>query len=195
MRTPRRISAASRAPCRQAARRKGRPRSSRSFRRPGHPSVASPAFQRGAPAAGFQPQYRPQPPRGYSPIGLCAAATPVTAQRSFNGPMSQPPSGEPRLQTPRVNPDAYRRGPQDDFGLCRSGLRNLPALLAAAHRALLRAPAYDDDYGDEIFEDAPASRSRAGPAPMTTTRLTARMRAPMAMSAAAPAGLGFCSSS
>ena len=41
--------------------------------------------------------------------------------------------------------------------------------------AALRAPAYDDDYGDEIFEDAPAAAVvRAGPAPMTTIRLTAR---------------------
>ena len=73
--------------------------------------------------------------------------------------MSQPPSGEPRLQTPRVNPDAYRRGPQDDLGYAGAGYETSQRSLQQ-RTAALRAPAYDDDYGDEIFEDAPASRSQ-----------------------------------
>ncbi len=71
--------------------------------------------------------------------------------------MSQPQTGEPRLQAPRVSPEAYRRGPQDDLGYAGAGYE-------APHRPLqrpgaLRAQAYDDDYGDEIFEDAPPPRS------------------------------------
>ena len=78
MRKPRRTSAASPAPCHQAARRKGQPPSSPSFRRPGHPSDGQPRIPTGTPAAGFQPQYRPQPPRSYSPSAY-VPATPVTA--------------------------------------------------------------------------------------------------------------------
>jgi hypothetical protein len=125
---------------------------------PRPPLGGQPRIPTGAPAAGFQPQYRPQPPRGYSPSAYVPPPPLQQAQRNFNGPMSQLPSGEPRLQTPRVNPDAYRRGPQDDLGYAGAGYETSQRSLQ--HRtAALRAPAYDDDYGDEIFEEAPAARS------------------------------------
>ncbi len=124
---------------------------------PRPPLGGQPRIPTGAPAAGFQPQYRPQPPRGYSPSAYVPPPPLSQPQRSFNGPMSQPPSGEPRLQTPRVNPDAYRRGPQDDLGYAGAGYENSQRSLQRT--AALRAPAYDDDYGDEIFEEAPAPRS------------------------------------
>ncbi|MEP7174609.1 MAG: SPOR domain-containing protein [Aestuariivirga sp.] len=123
---------------------------------PRPPLGGQPRIPTGAPAAGFQPQYRPQPPRGYSPSAY--VPPPLSPpQRAFNGPMSQPPSGEPRLQTPRVNPDAYRRGHQDDLGYAGAGYETSRSL--QQRTGALRAPAYEDDYGDEIFEEAPASRS------------------------------------
>jgi hypothetical protein len=124
---------------------------------PRPPLGGQPRIPTGAPANGFQPQYRPQPPRGYSPS---AYVPPPLSQppRSFNGSMSQPPSGEPRLQTPRVNPEGYRRGSQDDLGYAGAGYE---ASRALQHRTnALQSPAYEDDYGDEIFEDAPTPRSR-----------------------------------
>ena len=126
---------------------------------PRPPLGGQPRIPTGAPAAGFQPQYRPQPPRGFSPSAYVPPPPLSQPQRSFNGPMSQPPSGEPRLQTPRVNPDAYRRGPQDDLGYAGAGYETAQRSLQQ-RTAALRAPAYDDDYGDEIFEEAPASRSQ-----------------------------------
>ena len=125
---------------------------------PRPPLGGQPRIPTGAPAAGFQPQYRPQPPRGYSPSAYVPPPPLSQPQRSFNSPMSQPPSGEPRLQTPRVNPDAYRRGPQDDLGYAGAGYETSQRSLQQ-RTAALRAPAYEDDYGDEIFEDAPAARS------------------------------------
>ncbi len=124
---------------------------------PRPPLGGQPRIPAGAPAAGFQPQYRPQPPHGYSPSAYVPPPPLSQPQRSFNGPMSQPPSGEPRLQTPRVNPDAYRRGSQDDLGYAGAGYEASRSL--QQRTSALRAPAYEDDYGDEIFEDAPASRS------------------------------------
>lgn len=124
---------------------------------PRPPLGGQPRIPTGAPAAGFQPQYRPQPPRGYSPSAYVPPPPLSQPQRSFNGPMSQPPSGEPRLQAPRVNPDAYRRAPQDDLGYAGAGYENSQRSLQRT--SALRAPAYDDDYGDEIFEEAPAPRS------------------------------------
>ncbi|HUQ37807.1 MAG TPA: SPOR domain-containing protein [Aestuariivirga sp.] len=126
---------------------------------PRPPLGGQPRIPTGAPAAGFLPQYRPQPPRGYAPSAYVPPPSLQQAQRSFNGPMSQPPSGEPRLQTPRVNPDAYRRGPQDDLGYAGAGYETSQRSLQQRTSAL-RAPAYDDDYGDEIFEEAPAARSQ-----------------------------------
>ncbi len=126
---------------------------------PRPPLGGQPRIPTGAPAAGFQPQYRPQPPRGYSPSAYVPPPPLSQPQRSFNGPMSQPPSGEPRLQTPRVNPDAFRRGPQDDLGYAGAGYETSRSSLQQRTGAL-RAPAYDDDYGDEIFEEAPAARSQ-----------------------------------
>ena len=126
---------------------------------PRPPLGGQPRIPTGAPAAGFQPQYRPQPPRGYSPSAYVPPPPLSQPQRGFNGPMSQPPAGEPRLQTPRVNPDAYRRGPQDDLGYAGAGYETSRSSLQQRTGAL-RAPAYDDDYGDEIFEEAPAARSQ-----------------------------------
>ena len=125
---------------------------------PRPPLGGQPRIPTGAPAAGFQPQYRPQPPRGYSPTAYVPPPPLQQAQRSFNGPLSKPPSGEPRLQTPRVNPESYRRGPQDDLGYAGAGYETSQRSLQQ-RTAALRAPAYEDDYGDEIFEDAPAARS------------------------------------
>ena len=114
----------------------------------------------GAPA-GFQPQYRPQPPKGYRPIDPALAYVPPPLQqpqRGFNSPMSQPPSGGPRLPTPRMNPDGYRRGPQDDLGYTGAGYE--PPQHSLRQGAMRGQPqAFDDDYGDEIFEDAPPPRS------------------------------------
>ena len=110
----------------------------------------------GAPS-GFQPQFRPQPPRGYSPS---AYVPPPLSQpkRSFNGPLSQSAASEPRLQSPRVNPDAYRRGPQDDLGYAGAGYE-APQRALQRPGALRGQAAYDEDYGDEIFEEPQPSRS------------------------------------
>ncbi len=125
---------------------------------PRPPLGGQPRIPTGAPAAGFQPQYRPQPPRGYAPSAYVPPPPLQQPQRSFNGPMSQPQSSEPRLQTPRVNPDSFRRGPQDDLGYAGTGYETSQRSLQQRTSAL-RAPAYEEDYGDEIFEDAPASKS------------------------------------
>lgn len=126
---------------------------------PRPPLGGQPRIPAGAPAAGFQPQYRPQPPRGYAPSAYVPPPPLSQPQRSFNGPMSQPPSGEPRLHTPRGGPDSYRRGPHDDLGYAGAGYETSQRSLQ--HRtSALRAPAYEDDYGDEIFEDAPAAKSQ-----------------------------------
>ncbi len=125
---------------------------------PRPPLGGQPRIPAGAPAAGFQPQYRPQPPRGYTPSAYVPPPSLTHPPRGFNGPLSQPPSGEPRLQTPRANPDPYRRAPQDDLGYAGAGYE--PSQRSLQQRtAALRAPVYDDEYGDEIFEDAPAPRS------------------------------------
>jgi cell division septation protein DedD len=124
---------------------------------PRPPLGGQPRLPAGAPS-GFQPQYRPQPPRGYSPSAY--VPPPLSQpQRSFNGPMSKPPAGEPRLQSPRVNPDAYRRGPQDDLGYAGAGYEAPQRILQRSGALREQAAAYDEDYGDEIFEEAPPSRS------------------------------------
>ncbi len=125
---------------------------------PRPPLGGQPRIPTGAPANGFQPQYRPQPPRGYSPTAYVPPPPLSQPQRSFNGSMSQPPSGEPRLQTSRVNSETYRRGSQDDLGYAGAGYEASRAL--HQRTSALRAPVYEDDYGDEIFEDAPTPRSR-----------------------------------
>ena len=123
---------------------------------PRPPLGGQPRLPAGA-SSGFQPQYRPQAPRGYSPS---AYVPPPLSQpkRSLNGPMSQPPASEPRLQSSRVNPDAYRRGPQDDLGYAGAGYE-APLRTSQRPGALRGQVAYDEDYGDEIFEEAPPSRS------------------------------------
>lgn len=126
---------------------------------PRPPLGGQPRIPTGTPAAGFQPQYRPQPPRGYSPSTYVPPPPLSQSRQSLNGPLLQPQSGEPRLQTPRVNPDAYRRGPHDDLGYAGAGYETSQRALQQRTSAL-RAPAYDDDYGDEIFEEAPAPRSQ-----------------------------------
>ena len=110
MMKPNQTSIATPVPCRRAGHRKGQSRSSHSFRRHGLRWVDSPGFRR-VRRPGFQPQYRPQPPRGYSPSAYMPPPPLQQPQRSFNGSLSQPPAGEPRLQAPRTNPDAFRRGP------------------------------------------------------------------------------------
>lgn len=126
---------------------------------PRPPLGGQPRIPTGAPA-GFQPQYRPQPPRGYTPSAYVPPPPLAQPQRSFNGPMSQPQATEPRLQAPRVSPEAYRRGPQDDLGYAGAGYE--PPHRHPQRPGALRPPppSYDDDYGDEIFEDAPPRASR-----------------------------------
>lgn len=109
-----------------------------------------------AAATGFQPQYRPQPPRGYSPSAYMPSAMPQP-QRGVNAPLSKPPTGDPRLQPPRLNPDAYRRSPQDDLGYAGNGPMHRSSQRSIAPRG--PAQAFDDDFGDEIFEEAAPSRS------------------------------------
>ena len=125
---------------------------------PRPPLGGQPRLPASAPA-GFQPQYRPQPPRGYTPSTYLPPPLQQPPQRSFDSPLSQPPAGEPRLQSSRVNPDAYRRGPPEDLGYAGAGYE--PAQRSLQRQGALRSQpqTYDDDYGDEIFEEAPPSRS------------------------------------
>ena len=124
---------------------------------PRPPLGGQPRLPAGAPA-GFQPQYRPQPSRGY-PASSYVPPPLQQPLRGFNGPLSQPPAGEPRLQSPQVNPDGYRRTPQDDLGYAGAGYENHPRSLPRQASLRGQPQAYDDDYGDEIFEEAPHSRS------------------------------------
>lgn len=110
------------------------------------------------PSAGFQPQYRPQPPRGYSPSSYTPPPL-QQPQRGFTASLSQPPAGEPPLQAPRANPDAFRRGQQDDLGYAGAGYENPQRSLQRPGALRAQPQAYDQDYGDEIFEDAPPPRS------------------------------------
>ena len=112
----------------------------------------------GAPA-GFQPQYRPQPPRGYNPPAYMPSPL-QQPQRSFNGPMAQPPLAEPRLKTPRPNPEAFRRGSPDDLGYAGAGYELPQRSLQRPMPPRGQPHAYDEDYGDEIFEDPPPRSSR-----------------------------------
>ena len=124
---------------------------------PRPPLGGQPRLPSGA-SAGFQPQYRPQSPRGYTPSAYVPPPL-QQPQRGFNGPMSQPPAGEPRLQSPRVNPDAYRRGPQDDLGYAGAGYETPQRSMQRPGALRSQPQAYDEDYGDEIFEEASPSRS------------------------------------
>ena len=110
------------------------------------------------PQAGFQPQYRPQPPRGYSPSSYTPPPL-QQPQRGFTGSLSQPPAAEPRLQAPRTKPDAFRRSQSDDLGYAGAGYENPQRSLQRPGALRAQPQAYDQDYGDEMFEDAPPPRS------------------------------------
>ncbi|HEX7109765.1 MAG TPA: SPOR domain-containing protein [Aestuariivirga sp.] len=112
----------------------------------------------GGPQASFQPQYRPQPPRSYSPSSYTPPPL-QQPQRSFTGSLSQPPATEPRLQAPRTKPDAFRRAPPDDLGYAGAGYENPQRSLQRPGALRAQPQAYDQDYGDEMFEDAPPPRS------------------------------------
>jgi cell division septation protein DedD len=127
---------------------------------PRPPLGGQPRIPTGAPAvAGFQPQYRPQPPRGYTPSSYVPPPPLSQPPRNFNGPMAQTPALEPRLQPPRPVPEVYRRAAPDDLGYAGGGYE--PPQRTMARPGALRAQpqAFDDDYGDEIFEDAPPPRN------------------------------------
>ncbi len=116
------------------------------------PNTAPPAYQ---------PQFRPQPPpQGYRPIDPATGYPPqqqIQPQRGYN---PGPALGDPRQQQPRVNPDAFRRPPaQDDLGYPSSGYE--PQQRAIPRQEPLRAQpqALEEDYGDDIFEEAPPARS------------------------------------
>ena len=111
------------------------------------------------PQAGFQPQYRPQPPRGYPPASYMPPPL-QQPQRGYQGSLSQPPAGEPRLQSPRATPEAFRRNQQDDLGYAGAGYEAPQRSTQQRPGALRSQPqAYEQDFGDEIFEDAPPPRS------------------------------------
>ena len=111
------------------------------------------------PQAGFQPQYRPQPPRSsYSPSSYTPPPL-QQPQRGFTGSLSQPPAAEPRLQAPRTKPDAFRRAQPDDLGYAGAGYENPQRSLQRPGALRAQPQAYDQDYGDELFEDAPPPRS------------------------------------
>lgn len=111
------------------------------------------------PPAGFQPQYRPQPPRSsYSPSSY--APPPLQQpQRGFTGSLSQPPAAEPRLQAARTKPDPFRRGQPDDLGYAGAGYENPQRSLQRQGALRAQPQAYEQDYGDELFEDAPPPRA------------------------------------
>jgi hypothetical protein len=113
------------------------------------------------PPPAYQPQFRPQPPQGYRPIDPATGYAPPPAmqpQRSYNpGPVL----GDPRLQQPRMNPEAFRRGPaQDDLGYPAPGYE--PQQRQIPRQEPLRAQptkSVEEDFGDDIFEEAPPPRA------------------------------------
>ena len=108
------------------------------------------------PPPNYQPQFRPQPAQGYRPIDP-ATGYPPQSPRPYNQPSA--PLNDPRLQQPRMSPEAYRRGPaQDDLGY--PGASYEPQPRAIVRQEPLRAtPAAEEDYSDDIFEEAPAPRT------------------------------------
>ncbi len=118
-----------------------------------------PQRQPGPPPVGYQPQFRPQPSQGYRPIeglnGSRQPSMPPMQRRPGAGPMGQAVASEPRLQPPRQNPPPYARPAQDDFGYTRPAYEppQRPALRQEPVR--MKPQVFDDDFADEIFEDAP----------------------------------------
>jgi cell division septation protein DedD len=106
--------------------------------------------------AAYQSQFRPQLPQGYRPIDPSTGYPP---QRSYGNGAVGP---DPRLPASRLNPEAYRRGgAPEDLGYPASNYD--PALRGASRHDPLRAQprSVEDDYGDDIFEEAPPPQ-RAG---------------------------------
>jgi hypothetical protein len=127
------------------------------------PVAPQPPRQQMPPPAGYQPTFRPQPPQGYRPIDPATGYVPPPSMRIPNGQHAngtQPPSlGDPRLQSSRPSPDVYRRPLQDDLGYAGTGYEN-PSRVLPRQPALRAQPQFhEEDYGDEIFEDAPPPRS------------------------------------
>ena len=103
---------------------------------PRPPLGGQPRLPTGAPAAASSRSTGPSRHAAIRHRPMCRRPPCQQPQRSFNGPLSQPPAGEPRLQAPRVNPDAYRRGPQDDLGYAGAGYENPQRSLHNGRRAL-----------------------------------------------------------
>jgi SPOR domain len=122
-----------------------------------------PQRQPGPPPAGYQPQFRPQPSQGYRPIeglnGSRQPSMPPMQRRPAPGPMGQAVASEPRLQPPRQNPPAYARPAQDDFGYTRTAYEPPPRPALRQEPARIKPPVFEDDFGDEIFEDAPLPKN------------------------------------
>ncbi len=133
MRTPSWISAASRAPCRRAARRKGRPRNSRSFHRRARPWGASHGFQAARPPPASSRNTGPSRRAAIRPRPMCrrrpcpSRSAALTAPWRSRRPLSRacPPPGS--------IPTLTGAGPRT-ISAMRCRLRNVPALLAAAQR-------------------------------------------------------------
>ena len=126
---------------------------------PPRPPLGGQSRPPAGPQAGFQPQYRPQPPRSsYSPSSYTPPPL-QQPQRSFTGSLSQSPAPEPRLQSPRTKPDAFRRSQPDDLGYAGAGYENPQRSLQRPGALRAQPQAYEQDYGDEMFEDAPPPRS------------------------------------
>jgi cell division septation protein DedD len=125
----------------------------------GDRTLGGPARPNGPPP-GYQPTFRPQPPQGYRPIDPATGYVPPSQTQPQRGYNPGPSLGEPRLQQPRMNPDAFRRLPaQDEFGYPTAGYE--PSSRAMHRQEPLRAQpqSLDDDYADDIFEDAAPSRA------------------------------------
>ncbi len=111
------------------------------------------------PTVGYQPQFRPQPSQGYRPIESTNGLRQPPMQRGVTAPpMGHVVAREPRLQTPHVSPPPYMRQPQDGMGNTRPAYE--PGRRPAPRQEPVRPrpQALDDDFADEIFEDAPTQR-------------------------------------
>lgn len=113
------------------------------------------------PTTGYQPQYRPQPPQGYRPIDP-ATGYPPPPVRPYPQGVGSP---DPRVQVPaNYTPEIFRRPPhpQDDLGYTAPAGYEPPP--ARGRGEPLRAPVAprDEDFGDDIFEEAPAPRAAPG---------------------------------
>jgi hypothetical protein len=104
----------------------------------------------------YQPQFRPQPSQGYRPIDPATGYAPPP-QRGYS---PGPALNDPRLQQPRMNPEAFRRGPpQDDLAYPAPGYELQQRAIPRQEPLRAQPQTVEEDYGDDIFEESPPPRA------------------------------------